>query len=294
VKKSQGERMPVVEIKQKLIKKIKKISALPTLDASVQKILEVAQNPKSSAAEMEEVISKDQSLSGKVLKIVNSAYYGFPRQISSISQAIVVLGFQAVKNLALTSSVKDMFRETHKGTLNMKALWLHSMATAIASEIIADYLGYQKKEEAFTAGLLHDIGKLVMNMFVPELKEVVEKVGKEGLTFFEAEQKILDVNHAVVGKYLLDNWNLPNPIIMAVLYHHEPMKAGDILYADLVKFVHLADNLVKIARYETVPNEKIKIEVDVWNALGMTPKTFALFYKGAREKIKKARDVFHI
>ncbi len=286
--------MPIVEVKQRLIKKIKKLTALPTLDASIQKIMEVAQNPKSSAAEMEEVISKDQSLSGKVLKIVNSAYYGFPRQIDSISQAIVVLGFQAIKNLALTSSVKDMFKESRKGVLDMKSLWLHSMATAIASETIAEYMGYQKKEEAFTAGLLHDIGKLVMNIFVPELKEVVEKVKKGELTFFEAEQETLDINHAVVGKYLLDIWNLPNPIVMAVLYHHEPMKAEDILYADLVKFVYLADNLVKIKRYEAVHEGRIRIEADVWNALGMTPKTFWLISKEVGEKIKKARDVFGI
>ncbi len=286
--------MPIVEVKQRLIKKIKKLTALPTLDASIQKIMEVAQNPKSSAAEMEEVISKDQSLSGKVLKIVNSAYYGFPRQIDSISQAIVVLGFQAIKNLALTSSVKDMFKESRKGVLDMKSLWLHSMATAIASETIAEYMGYQKKEEAFTAGLLHDIGKLVMNIFVPELREVVEKVKKGELTFFEAEQETLDINHAVVGKYLLDIWNLPNPIVMAVLYHHEPMKAEDILYADLVKFVYLADNLVKIKRYEAVHEGRIRIEADVWNALGMTPKTFWLISKEVGEKIKKARDVFGI
>jgi len=220
---------------------IEKIDDLPTLPRTVLKITELVNDPKSSAKDLARVITDDQVLTARLLKLVNSSFYGFPERISTVTGAIVLLGFDAIRNLLLTTSVFDLFaNHNRKKKQDQEKFWDHSLGCAVGAKVIGNYLRHDKIEELFVSGLLHDIGKIVEMMYLSdEYTKVVAVIDSENILMTAAENKVLGYNHAEVGKLLAEKWNLPAKLVQVIAHHHQPANAGS--FAMEAAIVHLAD-----------------------------------------------------
>lgn len=242
---------------------------LPTLPTVVTKVNQMARDPRVSAAEVARVISEDQALTAKVLKLVNSPFYGFPQRVTNITRAIVILGFNRVRNLALTASVLSSFQTGHGG-FSIAAFWAHSIATAIAADSLAKILRLPAEEEdAFTAGLLHDIGKLVhIQLFKDEFAMVLQTVGADDCLIMEAERRVMGVSHAETGGWLAERWSFPPSISAAIRLHHQPEQARE--HRRLVMVVHLSDILARAIGLGSGGDMRLPVvSEDAWRELGV-------------------------
>jgi putative nucleotidyltransferase with HDIG domain len=206
---------------------------------SFNRILQAVNDPHSSSAFVAEVVQRDVSLSAKVLRAVNTPHYGFPRRIDTLSRAITLMGSRQILNLALGISIVSHFRDIPETLLNMRGFWQHSLACGIAARLLAVTCGVEDEERLFVAGLLHDIGKLVMlRNFQPQMARAMRRHLEEGIPLNKAEQRTWGFDHAEVGGAVLDAWGLPSSLTAAILDHHQPAREGMALPCVLV---HLAD-----------------------------------------------------
>lgn len=219
---------------------IGKIEGLPTLPTVVTRINQLIDDPTASAGDINEVISRDLALSSKILKVVNSAFYGFPRRISSMTHAVVILGFNTVRNIAVSAFIFDAF-DTRELAFGHREFWLHSVGTGVASEVLAARAGMAGVDDAFVGGLLHDVGKIIMHQYLADdLKRVLDRAARDGISFVEAERAELDYGHAELGALLMENWKLPVGLVNSLRHHHSPEVTGN---ADcrIAAAVHLGD-----------------------------------------------------
>lgn len=217
------------------------ITEVPTLPSSVVRVMQMIEDPFCSSSDLAKVIQADPAMAAKVLKLANSSYYGFRQKISNIPQAVTLLGFATLKNTLLAAVVFDMFRVSGTG-FDLPALWKHSITTATAAKLIAKRARYPQAEKAFTAALLHDVGKIVLARFLPQgLTEIVEIVRFEQMAMYDAERKVLGLSHPALGAWTLKRWGLPAPIVEAVEFHHHPTRAQTSF--DLAAIVYLANIL---------------------------------------------------
>jgi HD-like signal output (HDOD) protein len=227
----------VEQFKKKLMA-IKEISTLPQV---MIRIMEIITDENSSASDLADEIANDTSLTAKILKMVNSAYYGFYREIVKVSDAVVVLGFNEIRRLSLAISVLDMFGPGNRAEHRLR-FWNHSFGCAAMSDIVAKERGIFDRG-AFTAGLLHDIGKAVLDQHFPSMFSAVQACMRERLLkAHEAENLLFDFDHADVGYWLSERWNLPVSLSEAIHCHHRPESAEQT--PELATLVHLADGLV--------------------------------------------------
>jgi putative nucleotidyltransferase with HDIG domain len=218
---------------------IRSIDNLPTLPSVVARVSEIIDSPNASAADINKVIRQDIALSARILKLVNSSFYGFPRRISSITHAVVILGFNTVRNVALSAFVLDAFGGKDL-PFGHREFWIHSLGVGVSANAIAKSRGVEDAEDAFIAGLLHDVGKIVLHQFARnDFAKSLEKVKESDCLLVEAEREVLGMSHAEVGSMLLDAWHLPPRIVEAVSYHHTPDTAAQA--KDLAAVVHMAD-----------------------------------------------------
>lgn len=224
-----------------LQKIVEGVNDLPSLPHVVIRVMELTEDQNSTAQDINSALSQDQGMTAKVLKLANSAYYGFSRRISSVTDAVVLLGFRTIRSIVMAASVSDILSKEIEGyALAQGELWQHSQATAIAARMIARETKFGSFEVAYTAALLHDIGKVILNTHLSEAyNEVVEKVNNESIPFMEAEDQILGFNHAEVGAKVAEIWNLPEELVEAIAYHHNPEKAK--INPKLTAIVHIAD-----------------------------------------------------
>ncbi|HAR62425.1 MAG TPA: hydrolase [Candidatus Margulisbacteria bacterium] len=226
---------------------LNKIRDLPPLPESTHKILQIAGNNASSAKDLAKVLEKDLSLTTKVLKLVNSSFYGFSREISTISQAVVYLGFNTIKSLVLTASSYDTLnKDVVSYELEKGMLWKHSIACASCSRLIAKEIKYSDPEEAYIAGLIHDIGKLMIDQYANNLfKLILEKVTTDAISFDKAEKEVLGFDHPEIGSKIAQKWNFPLSLVESISYHHQPENATN--HKELTYIVHLANTITAMA-----------------------------------------------
>ncbi|MCP4268341.1 MAG: HDOD domain-containing protein [Candidatus Brocadiaceae bacterium] len=224
-----------------LIKLVSKVRNMPPLPQSTTQILKITKDDKSSSKELANVFERDPTLAVNILKLSNSPAYGFTSKISTINQAVVCLGLDTLKSIVLTSATHEMLNKGIPAySLGEGMLWTHSISSATCARIIAQRIEYKDSEEAYIAGLLLDIGKIILSSFAEkEFSEVSERVRKGKVPFNIAEQELLGFGHAQVGGRIIKKWNLPPALVEAVEYHHQPNKS--VTNKSLTYIVHLAD-----------------------------------------------------
>jgi len=202
------------------LKKLDNIRDLPTLSQVALEINGLLNNPGVSIKLVSDTINKDQAIVPKLLKIVNSSFFGFEKKISSISRAIVILGFNTVRNALVTVSVIDSLKDIQYNQVDLVEFWRHAISCAVISGYIAAGIRIESPEDAFTAGLIHDIGRLVLSKYFPkEFLDIIQSM-KSGRTFYEAESDVIPIRHNQIGAYLTKRWHLPRVISTAVEFTH--------------------------------------------------------------------------
>jgi len=214
---------------------------LPTLPSVASKVVALVSEPGTTAEELNKAIMTDQSLAARVLKLANSSFYGCLRSVSTLTQAIMIIGFNTIKNIVLAASMKETYK---RFGLTEKMLYEHSVGVAIASQIIARECKIKNVEEAFLVGLFHDIGKVIINNNMPDqYQKVMEKVYNKNCSFSKAEQELLGFTHSMVGALVVKKWKLSSEVENVIRYHNmiSRLNNDDPYLLQLTAVVNLAD-----------------------------------------------------
>lgn len=245
-----------------------KISSPPVIFLLIN---ETMNNPESSILDIAKIISNDQGLTARLLKMANSPLYGFPSKIETITQAISILGTQQINDLVLATTVVNLFKKIPEKLVEIDSFWNHSIACGISARVLATYRREPNVERFFVAGILHDIGRLILYTKMPEVSiEILEKCRREEELLYRAEQEIIGYDHADVGSRLAEKWRLPLSIIEMVQFHHTPILSNYFPIETAV--IHLADILAHAMELGS-SGEKFVPPLDkkAWDSLGLTP-----------------------
>ncbi|MBC8279131.1 MAG: HDOD domain-containing protein, partial [FCB group bacterium] len=249
------------------------IDDLPTLSSVAAMVMDLLNSSDSTASELSKLISADQGLTLRILRMANSSYYGFPRQIGTINLAIVVLGFDTVKSLTLSLSIQDSFREwKSRVKLDFQEYWKHSLYTAAGSRFLAKSTSYVVPGEAFVAGLVHDVGKLVISGYLHDEYDKIHKLTDEGgQSDYDAEMEVLSISHGEIGGWLTEKWGLPAAISDAVKNHHHPLKSE--IDTELSAIINISDRLSHLhGLTPDVMEEAADFDREAWKTLRMRLK----------------------
>ncbi len=273
-----------------------RIDQLPTPDPIVQRIIAIASDPNASAKDLADTMRMDPSLTAKVLRLVNSAYYGLPRKIAKLNEAVMILGFKTVRNLALSVFAYNSLSGSRNSKIDHLALWKHFTGVAVAGELLSQILNYPNKEEVFVAGLLHDIGKLALDYISPESFSAVSKLTKTlKVSFFDAETKLNMAQHTATGSLLVERWNLPEIVTLPIVGHHSVKSYSDSVFADVVSMIHVADFVVNTFRYgDSYTYGGLVLSPEALNLLGIKPKMLAVFVDKLKERLVMAEEFLNI
>lgn len=231
--------------RERVAQVLRDVKNLPTLPDVAVQLLNMGENPTTSMREMALLMERDISLAARVLRLVNSPFFGVQREVTSIQQALMILGTENLRNLVLSGAMLDLFdRAGSVGSFHRGEFWKHSIAVGTVARTLALRKRTMNPQVAFTAGLIHDMGKLVIDRYLhPEFVQIMEIVDQESSSMLKAEMRVLGVCHTDIGQYLAARWNLPDVLKEAVGFHHAPEQAG--IAADLAAAVGVANSLVR-------------------------------------------------
>ena len=240
-----------------------KLKNISTLSAVATRVIELVGKPSTSARDLGKIISVDQALTARVLKMANSPYYGFPKEIATINLAVVVLGQDVLRDLVVSTSILDQFNSSSNSKdFNIVSFWEHSLATGVVSQHICKKFNFGLPGEAFVAGLLHDIGKLILNQEFPKvMQDIITKSKETKLCLDEIENEFCHCTHYEIGGWLTKKWNFPEQLQYAVAYHHDHTKADK--HEKLVKVIEIADLLAACLGYSgPLENKETEAKLD--------------------------------
>lgn len=269
--------------RDELKKIIMDTKTLPTLPAVINKLNTLSENEKSSVQEMAKIVSSDQVLSARILRLANSPSYGFYR-VSTISNAMILLGVNVVKSLALSSSIFEIMEKNSVG------LWEHSLGVGVASNLIAHKLALPECEEIATAGLLHDIGKVIISIKCEEAENKIRRVTREQEIYSsEAEIQVIDTDHAEVGGWLSKCWYLPEKLSEPIEFHHNVLKSTN--HRIKTSVVHIADILVKASGFGNSGDPFVhKIQQTAWDTLKLTDQFLVEIVEELEDKLVEVKN----
>ncbi len=266
------------------------VEELPTLPQVATRLLALMDAPGTSVKQLQDVIARDPALATKVLRLVNSSYYGMPSRIADIQQSVVILGFKVLRSVVLSTSVFSTFkgRAGTSGKFDRTVFWHHSIGTACIYRYLATKLGEEDPETAFSIGLLHDIGKLIMDEFVPEeMTAIVTEAETRKMSFYDAERTVLATDHAQVGAWLLEKWKLPQRIVDGVRQHHGDGTTGDRLIA----VARFADYLCKVKGIAASGScEEAHLDKTAWARLEMKREDLPAILREINREIEAANE----
>ena len=284
--------------KQIIRDKILNADDLPTLPAIVGRILELVDNPKTTAGTLSDLINVDPVMATKVLKVSNSAFFGFPRKISTLNLAVVILGFSSLKHLCLSVGVMNMWPQENETGLDMKAFWAHSIATGVAARLLARKVNYKIPGEAFVVGLIHDIGKLLLNGLVQEDYDTVLRTSQSGeKSMYEIEQEILGVDHSEIGGWLTEKWNLPPELVQSIAEHHGEDYTDDNPLIIILKVANSLSHYSQVGRsgnYKTYDFEKDAVELFAHFGKELSEEGILKIFVEFEEEIVKSEAFFSL
>jgi len=249
---------------------VAKIETLPSLPTLYTEIIDAIHTPNVSIHRIGQIVSKDLAMTAKILQLVNSAFFGFPRHISSPSPAVVMLGLNTVKSLVLSIQIFSKFDSKCMPAGFLEQLWQHNIVIGENSKLISEHESQKKTviDLAYMAGLLHDTGKLILAANFPDdYIKVLSLSRQEGRNLYDSEREIFDVTHSEVGAYLMDLWGLPLPIIEALAFHHNPCQSITQEFAPLTA-VHAANAMINGTRTETHTGHRF-LDTGYLEALGL-------------------------
>jgi len=263
-----------------ILPRIYNLPGVPKVMFEVNKLLD---EPSTTTTHLRMVTGKDQGLATKILSIANSPLYGLPRKVSTIDFAILIIGFQDIKNIVTALSMIESFKNKTDKNLNQQDFWTHSVLTGNAAKRISEDLGYRIGGEVFVAGLLHDLGIPVIHKFLhSSFLDVIDKAVSTEISYTQAEYDVLGLSHQEIGKFLAEPWNLPPSLCDTILVHQKPSKASENKI--LASIVHLADYMYqKLEIGNFYWDEKLELDESILSTLQFRDnyelETFIMRYK---------------
>ncbi len=253
--------------KDKLRWEVSRLRTLPTLPKLLERVVVALEDPETNFASVAELIEIDQSLTSQVLRLANSAFYNVQGSVSQVSQALVMLGTAVTRSVILSTGVLDM------RSVDLPGFWEHSLGCAVASGAIAKVTGRGNPEEVSAAGLLHDLGKVVIYKQLPDaFVHIVETAARTGRTFLEVERDELGTDHAEIAGWLVEKWRFPACLAEPITLHHAPSRARAA--RDETAIVHVANALVRALGYGSGGDRRLApIDPTAWARLALTPDT---------------------
>ncbi|MFZ6722775.1 HDOD domain-containing protein [Undibacterium sp. Ji49W] len=268
------------------------VKDLPTLPAIVMELLNSMDNDELDMHELAQKVSLDIALTAKTLRYANSAYYSTMIKVTTVQQAISLLGLSTVKQIVMTAALSGCFPENNCRGFSHKEFWRHSNAVAIVAKILARRLNFNT-DVAFTAGLLHDIGALVLATSYTEAYEAVLAHRQEHPeTQYETEKSLIDIDHAAIGEALAIQWNFSEMMIKAISGHHQPEKPG---LGFLATIIHVADGIAHALRVTTTPDlAPPEITGQSWESLGLDQASLDEVLNEATTEFEKLQDMVEV
>lgn len=281
-----------VEKLKELIAKVNE-SEIASIKSTVAGVIEIINNPRSNAKDLKELIEVDPPLTAKVLRIANSAFYASPRRISEIDQAVIWIGFDALKEIVLSQKVVEIF---HGGTMadeySRPKLWKHSLAVAMLAKLIYRREFGKRGENAYAGGLIHDIGIIVEDQFFPEeFVTVIHRMTTQKTDLAAQEQEILGLDHTEIGRVLGHHWGLPGELTNAIGFHHRPTRVMDE-YQRLTQTLFLADYFTfenKLG-YGSLGPQAEKLASQIADELQLTPYALSSVVRTMLDDLKRMED----
>ena len=269
-----------------LEQRVTQLANLPTLPGVIRQISALAENQDSGAAEVADIIAADQVLCAKVLRLVNSPVYGFPERISSIRHAVVLLGFNVVKGLVLGTAIFDSLGADGRG------LWNHSLGTAIVARRIGKEIAAEDVEEIMMAGLLHDIGKVILIHLMPDVwAKASQKAVEKGIHISIAERSIFGADHCQVAEWVAREWRFPDRLSKPLRYHLKPQSAGK--HYEITAIIHVADILARGMGYGSTGDEVLgRLDHDAYKHLGLSDHQIGVILADAEAEYNLGVDIF--
>jgi putative nucleotidyltransferase with HDIG domain len=271
-----------------------KVEAFPGMPATAAKLLPLLDNPDSTPAEVENIVKYDPGLTANILKLTNSAYFGIPTKVSSIKQAIILLGWKRLLQVVTTICMSPLMKKAIPGyDLRSGELWKHSIAVAVAAELLVKALKISDADDVFTAALLHDVGKLILGSFVKKDLEQIQAMVTKGITFDVAESMVLGTNHAEVGGQILHKWSFPAELVNAVQWHHDPESCeNSCILSDIVHVANAVGLMTGFGKGE----EGIDIEPfgPVVDRLGLKANHLEAIAQQTVQELNKLSDLWDL
>ncbi len=272
---------------------MKTLNDLPPMNEVVMKAQEIMADPNSNIEDLAAIIETDQSVVVKILKLMNSPYYGLGREISSIGQACSLLGFGKLREVIVAVGVSNVLGKKLKGyEFESGELWLHSIATGFCSRILAEKKNRELANDAYTGGLLHDVGKIILDPYVLERKDAFDNFMKdETKMVLDAEKAILGFDHAEIASDICRKWHIPENVILAIQYHHYPSLSEG---SELAHIVHIADYLVRLSGLGYEDDDlMVELEEGALDFLGFTQENFSDISFQVLEYVQKIDGAYH-
>ncbi len=284
-----------VQTRQEILEELKQIRDLPTLPSAFMRILRALRDPKASAKEVALIIESDQAITMRVLRLVNSSFYGLSRRVDSVLQAVVLLGSSTLKNVVISASVfKALSGASKDNALNREAFWQHSIGCGMIARFLGNQINCGRDEEALICGVIHDIGKVVLDQYFHDNLLLVLKVARERqISFYQAEVEELGMTHGEIGSALADIWGLPPNLIEVIGSHHQP--TADSPHVRLVVLVQLADALARQYHVGSGGDEQIpEIDPLCWPILGLDKSTVEQWDEAIKQEIAKGQELLNV
>jgi len=278
---------------QQFLAKLDRIKDIPTLPIIVLELNKLLRDPDTSIKTVCDTIEKDQAITLKILKLVNSAFYGFKSKISDLRNAVALLGYNAVRNAIVSLSVINSFpKRITLADFDISIFWKHSLAVAVTSKNIAQLSKKESADNCFVGGLLHDTGKVILAQYFPELFETVwSTLQNEQISFYASERKTLPIDHAKVGAHLAGKWQLPRGLVDAIRWHHEFQP--ELKSANFVRNIYLANFIVNA--YDLDPELRLdlsEMHSDVVKFMMSMMEDVGDWYTGLTSEIEAAYALF--
>ena len=268
----------------RIVERLENVKNLPAVPKVLEEISLIFDSPDISVNKISKIVGKDQSLMLKILSIANSPLYGLRRNVTSVENAILVLGIHEVKSIVTSLKMSSSINVKADKYFDPNKFWHHSIVVGILAQRISKDLGFNFEGNGFVAGMLHDMGILVIHEFLQnEYKEIIEHAQTNNITFLEAEYKVMGVSHQEIGEFLAEKWSLPSVYTDALRYHHQPTVSFENKY--LSSILHVADYLISIYDENIVLwDEDYKLDLSVIEQLNfLSPDEFEEFVEAYRE-----------